>query len=87
MSFTPQERVDETRIVELLLELVARGHEDRILLSQDVCHNQQLKHYGGNGYTYLADAFLPRLRVAGVTESIIETITVANPRRILTITP
>jgi phosphotriesterase-related protein len=87
MSFTPQERVDEPRIIELLTELVSRGHAERVLLSQDVCHNQQLKHYGGNGYTYLADSFLPRLRAAGLPETVIDTITVANPRRLLTITP
>jgi phosphotriesterase-related protein len=87
MSFTPQERVDEPRTIELLMELVSRGHADRVLLSQDVCHNQQLKHYGGNGYTYLADALLPRLREAGLSESDIATISVLNPRRLLTIAP
>ena len=85
MSFTPQERHGEGRIVELVLELLARGHADRLLLSQDVCHNAQLKRYEGNGYVYLAETFLPRLRAAGVSDAEIETITVANPRRILTI--
>jgi phosphotriesterase-related protein len=87
MSFTPQERLGEGRIVDLLRELLARGHGERILLSQDVCHNSQLRHYGGNGYTYLLDAFLPRLREAGVSDAEIDTITVANPRRLLTIAP
>jgi phosphotriesterase-related protein len=85
MSFTPQERHGEGRIVELLCELLARGHAERVLLSQDVCHNSQLTRYGGHGYTYLADAFLPRLREAGVSDAEIATMTVANPRRILTI--
>jgi phosphotriesterase-related protein len=85
MSFTPQERHGEGRIVELLCELLARGHVERVLLSQDVCHNSQLKRYAGNGYVYLADTFLPRLRAAGVSEEEIETMTVANPRRILSI--
>jgi phosphotriesterase-related protein len=58
---------------------------DHVLLSQDVCHDSQLLHYEGNGYTYLATTFLPRLRVAGVGEAEIETMTVANPRRLLTI--
>ena len=40
---------------------------DRILLSQDVCHNSQLRHYEGNGYTYLQTTFLPRLRERGVS--------------------
>lgn len=85
MSFTPQERAGEPRIIELLLELMSRGHGDRILLSQDVCHNAQLVHYGGNGYVHLAETFLPRLRDRGASEAEITQLTVANPRRILTI--
>ncbi len=85
MSFTPLERHGEGRIVESLVDLLARGHAERILLSQDVCHDAQLRRYGGNGYTYLADSFLPRLRAAGVSDAEIRTITVDNPRRLLTI--
>ena len=85
MSFTPQERHGEPRIIDLLLELLSRGHADRILLSQDVCHNQQLRRFEGNGYTYLQDTFLPRLRARGVSEAEIDQITIGNPRRVLTI--
>jgi len=85
MSFTPQERVGEPRLIELLLELLSHGHADRLFLSQDVCHNAQLVHYGGRGYVYLAEAFLPRLRERGVSEAEIKQLTVLNPRRILTI--
>ncbi len=85
MSFSPQERMGEGRVVELLCELLARGHVDRILLSQDVCHDSQLSHYGGNGYTHLARTFLPRLRAAGVSDDEITAITVANPARLLTV--
>ena len=55
------------------------------MLSQDVCNDSQLTRHGGNGYTYLTDTFLPRLRAAGVSDAEIETMTVANPRRLLTI--
>jgi phosphotriesterase-related protein len=85
MSFTPLERHGEGRIVESICDLLARGHVERILLSQDVCHDSQLTRYGGNGYTYLAETFLPRLREAGVSDDEIWTITVKNPRRLLTI--
>jgi predicted metal-dependent phosphotriesterase family hydrolase len=85
MSFTPTERHGEGRIVELLCDLLARGHTDRILLSQDVCHDSQLTRYGGGGYAYLAKSFVPRLRSAGVSDAEIETMTVLNPRRLLTI--
>jgi predicted metal-dependent phosphotriesterase family hydrolase len=80
-----RERLGEARVVELLCELLGRGHADRILLSQDVCNDSQLKRYEGNGYTYLSDAFLPRLRTAGASNADIEAMTVANPRRLLTI--
>ena len=85
MSFTPAERHGEGRIVELLCDLLSRGHVEHMLLSQDVCHDSQLRRYGGNGYTYLASTFLPRLREAGVSDAEIETMTVANPRRLLAI--
>jgi phosphotriesterase-related protein len=85
MTFTPQERHGEPRIIEILLELLSRGHADRVLLSQDVCHNQQLRHYEGNGYTYLQATFLPRLRDRGVADAEIDQLTMVNPRRILTI--
>jgi predicted metal-dependent phosphotriesterase family hydrolase len=85
MSFNAAERHGEGRIVDLLLELLSRGHAERVLLSQDVCHDSQLRRYEGNGYTYLATSFLPRLRERGVSDAEIETMTVVNPRRILTI--
>ena len=85
MSFTPTERLGEDRVIELLCDLLARGHADRIMLSQDVCHDSQLKRYGGNGYVYLVETFLPRLRAAGVSDVEIETMTVTNTRRLLTI--
>jgi phosphotriesterase-related protein len=85
MSFTPMERHGEGKVIDLLLELLHRGHGDRILLSHDVCHNSQLRHFEGNGYTYLTEHFLPKLRERGVSEDEITQLVVANPRRVLTI--
>lgn len=85
MAFEPTEKYGEARVVDLLLELLSRGYGDRILLSQDVCHNSQLRCYEGNGYTYLHTTFLPRLRERGVAEAEITRLTVDNPRRVLTV--
>ncbi len=85
MAFTPPERHAEPRIVGIGCELLSRGHVDRILLSQDVCHDAQLLRFGGNGYVHLARTFLPRLRAAGVSEQEIATMTIDNPRRLLSI--
>ncbi len=80
-----EEEAAEPRLIEMLVELLERGYADQILLSQDVCHNRQLKANGGFGYTYLQQHFLPRLRTAAVGEGEIARMTVENPRRILTI--
>ena len=79
------EEAAEPRLIELIVELLERGHGPQLLLSQDVCHNSQLKANGGLGYTYLQQHFLPSLRTAAVGEGEIAQMTIDNPRRILTI--
>jgi phosphotriesterase-related protein len=79
------EEAEEPRLVELIVELLERGYGSQLLMSQDVCHNSQLKANGGSGYTYLQQHFLPTLRTAAVGEGEIQQMTVDNPRRILTL--
>jgi phosphotriesterase-related protein len=85
MSFTAQERAGEPRVIALVLELLSRGHAGQLLFSQDVCHDGQLSSFGGHGYTYLQQTFLPRLAAAGVDAGTLQTITVDNPRRLLSL--
>ncbi|HEX2766601.1 MAG TPA: hypothetical protein VHR55_08215 [Candidatus Limnocylindria bacterium] len=75
----------EPRLIETIVELLERGYGSQILLSQDVCHNRQLKTYGGFGYVYLYQHFLPTLRTAAVGEGEIGAMTIDNPARILTV--
>jgi phosphotriesterase-related protein len=75
----------EPRLVETIVELLERGFAAQLLLSQDVCHNSQLKANGGFGYVYLQQHFLPTLRTAAVGEGEIRQMTIDNPARILTI--
>ncbi len=75
----------EARVRRLVLELVEAGFGDRVLLSQDVGQMTELRSRGGRGFGYLAEVFLPGLRDEGLDDAAIETITVENPRRWLTI--
>ena len=75
----------EPRLVEIIVELLERGYASQILLSQDVCHNRQLKAHGGFGYVYLQQHFLPTLRTAAVGEGEIQAMTIDNPARLLTV--
>jgi phosphotriesterase-related protein len=79
------EEAAEPRLVEMIVELLERGYGPQLLLSQDVCHNSQLKANGGFGFTYLQQHFLPTLRTAAVGEGEIAQMTSDNPRRILTV--
>lgn len=75
----------EERIAGLVMELARRGHSDRVLLSHDVGQTAELRCFGGRGYTYLVETFLPRLRAAGASEDLITTLTVLNPRAFLSV--
>ena len=75
----------EPRVIDLLMELLDRGYADRVLLSHDFGINFNLHLTGGNGYIYLSDTFIPRLRARGVGKESIHRMTVLNPRRVLAI--
>lgn len=73
------------RVQRLVLDLVDRGHADRVLLSHDLSRHDQLTAFGGTGLSYVGGVFVPRLRDAGVPDDVIRQITVENPRRFLTV--
>ena len=66
-------------------QLIEAGYGDRILLSQDVCWKSHLRKYGGSGYTYIQETFLPYLSALGVSDEAQRQIMVENPRRVLTL--
>ena len=74
------------RLANLIVELIHRGFGDRILLSHDICESFQLRYYGGPGFGFLAEFFLPMLRAHGLGDADITQLTRDNPRRWLTIT-
>jgi phosphotriesterase-related protein len=75
----------EERAAELVLDLVAKGHERRVLLSLDVCRTHHLRFGGGGGFAYLNEVFLPRLAAAGLPDATIRVLTEENPQRWLAV--
>jgi phosphotriesterase-related protein len=76
-------RSDRT-IAAAIVELVREGYGDRLLLGHDICTKPQLKKYGGGGFSYISEYFLPELRRQGLSAAAIHKIMVENPRRALT---
>jgi predicted metal-dependent phosphotriesterase family hydrolase len=72
---------DSARIA-MLSRLVDAGHAERLLVSGDMGRRSYLRSYGGGpGFEYILGEFVPRLRVEGFPEELIETIFVTNPAR------
>ncbi len=71
---------DYVRRIRSILEA---GLSERLLLSQDVCMKHHLRHYGGYGYDHILRDFVPLLRQAGVADTVIDRLLIANPARVL----
>jgi phosphotriesterase-related protein len=54
-----------------------------MLLSHDVAFDENLRAFGGNGYTYLQETIIPTLLAAGISQDSVDQMTVTNPRRML----
>jgi phosphotriesterase-related protein len=72
----------DEEVARAILGLVERGHGNRILLSQDVFLKMMLSRHGGNGYAFVVNHFLPRLRRHGAPEALLHELMVLNPRRV-----
>jgi len=69
--------------IQIITKLIQDGHEDKILLSQDVCFKTNLKHYGGFGYSFILEKFIPHLHSLGISQIQTNRMLIDNPKRIL----
>ena len=60
------------------------GYLERILISHDTAFKHCLSCYGGRGYAHINENVIPLMHAKGITEEQIHTITVENPKRLLT---
>lgn len=70
--------------IKLIRRMVDAGHEDRVLLSHDVCAREHLHSNGGTGYALLLEEELrDYMARAGVTADLLEKFMVANVKAAL----
>ena len=84
LSMLQKDTAAQADVARGIVELIQTGYPDRILLSQNVNRKVDLKAYGGLGYSFILEQFIPHLRRLGVTEEQVETMVVTNPKRVLT---
>jgi len=75
---------NDTERVNRIIWLIKKGFLNKILISQDTCMKMSLSHYGGPGYDHILSNVIPLMRDKGLSQETINTITVENPKRLLT---
>jgi len=74
---------DATR-VNYIIRLIDKGYLNQILIGTDTAMKMRLVAYGGPGYAHIPENVIPLMRAKGAPDDTITTITVENPRRMLT---
>ena len=80
------DKQSDERRADAVVELVRRGHRDRILLSTDVGKRGALREYGGQGYDLVITGFVPLLLERGLSQQDVDALIIDNPRRLFTFT-
>lgn len=75
--------ISDTKRVDIIRRLIAKGYLKQILLSCDVCLKTLLRTYGGWGYDHLLVNILPMMEEAGITKEQIDCMLKTNPAEFL----
>jgi len=73
---------DDIRLASVLALLEA-GYHDRVVLGTDIGTRAALKSYGGRGFAWLIENFIPAMRKAGVADDDMQRLTETNVARVL----
>jgi phosphotriesterase-related protein len=75
---------NDAQRINCIIRLIDKGYLNQVLISTDMAMKNKLTSYGGPGYAHVLDNVIPWMRGKGMTEKTIHTITVENPKRMLT---
>jgi len=66
-----------------IIQMIGEGHLNQILISHDTNNKIELAHFGAQGYAHILNNVIPLMRAKGMTEEFFRTITIENPKRVL----
>jgi len=86
-SFKSEERLlempsDVQRIYHIK-EIIEKGYERQILISQDSCFKHKLITYGGYGYAHILEHIVPWMKARDFSAEQINMFLIENPKRML----
>lgn len=74
---------DDVQLVTQIMQLIAEGYLNQILISQDIYFKHQLVTYGGYGYAHILRDIVPVMQHKGMSDEEIRTLLMENPKRLL----
>lgn len=77
--------LSDAQRLEHFRKFIDAGFIDQIVMSHDISFKHMLHKFGGNGYDYINTNTVPWMKHKGFTQKEIDTITVANPARLMTL--
>ncbi|RAN65644.1 phosphotriesterase family protein [Dolosigranulum pigrum] len=67
--------------VNMLKKIEESGFENKVFLSMDITRRSHLKAFGGIGYSYLLDTFVPMMKKNNISERFIQKMLIDNPMK------
>lgn len=77
--------LSDAQRLEHFRRLIDAGFIAQLLMSHDISFKHMLHKYGGNGYDYILTNTVPWMKLKGFTQREIDTITIDNPARLMTL--
>ena len=84
-SLSDLDMLNDAQRLGYIKRLADEGYVERVLMAQDMFGKHRQVKYGGHGFAHIVENILPRMPEKGFSQDDIETITVRNPARILTL--
>jgi len=81
------EKIDmlsDAQRVDIILQLINEGYEDRIIVSHDIHTKHRLTKFGGHGFSHILENIVPKMINRGISSETIHKILVTNPSEWLT---
>jgi len=69
--------------LDLIHELMGRGHAQQITISHDICSRTRMASYGGHGYGHIVRNIVPMMTRRGWSDKEIDQLLVETPVRLL----
>ena len=77
----------DSQRLNVVIQLIADGYLNHVLISHDICFKHRLVTCGGSGYAHILRTIVPYMRDKGMPEEQINTLLVDNPKRVFTFAP